>query len=109
MNSETVFVVRDVIKDKSGKVMIVGFPETGSTIRLGDKFTSMYEVPRTLEDVLNERPIAKPINSCSLALTVIAINSMRRPIDVLPAGVTGALYLSGEGVEHVNKGTFLKA
>lgn len=108
MNSETIFAVRDVAKDKSGTVIFVGCPDNGTSVHVGDKFILRYEVPRTLEDVLNERPMAAPINSCGIALTVTAIESMRRLVDVLPSGVTGALYLAGEGMEHVRKGTFLK-
>ena len=108
MNSEAIFTVRDVAKDKSGASIFVGCPDNGTSVHVGDKFTLRYEVPRTLDDVLNERPMAAPINSCAVALTVTAIDSMRRSVDVLTPGVTGALYLSGEGMEHVCKGTFLK-
>jgi hypothetical protein len=108
MAVEVVFLVGDVLKDKTGRVVFVGYPTEGRSVRVGDKFIQRYEVPRTLDDVLNERPMAEPVNQRDIVLTVTAIDSMRKLIVELPLGVTGALYLSGDGIEHVTKNTFLR-
>lgn len=108
MNVGTVFLVGDVVKDKKGRDVFIGFPTEGRAIRVGDKFFQRYEVHRTLDDVLNERPMIDPVNVRSVELTVTAIDSMRKLIEELPLGVTGALYLSGDGIEHVARNTFLK-
>ncbi|MGI4846629.1 MAG: hypothetical protein ACRYGK_00580, partial [Janthinobacterium lividum] len=38
----------------------VGCPDSRTSVHVGDKFTLKYEVPRTLDDVLDERPMAAP-------------------------------------------------
>lgn len=108
MNVEAEFFVEEIMKDRSGRPVYVGVPNQGRGVRVGDKFVLRYEVPRTLDDALNDRPRAEPVNQRSVALTVTAIDSMRKLIQELPLGVTGALYLEGDGIEHVGKRTFLK-
>ena len=108
LRSEGIFLVMKVLKDRVGNTIFVGCPDFGSSVHVDDQFVLRYEIPRTLDDTLNERPLAAPTNLCAVALTVTAIDSMRRPVTILPAGVTGALYLSGDGIEHVRPGTFLK-
>lgn len=106
MTSE--FFVRDILKGRAGKTLVVGFPNGGAALCVGDQFVVRYEIPRTLEDVLNERPKAEPINACAVSLTVMEIESMRALIQELPTGVTGALVLSGDGIEHVSKSSYLR-
>lgn len=108
MTSDTEFFVKDVLKDRTGKVLVVGFLNEGGSVRVGDQFVVKYEVPRTLDDILNERPAAAPTNICEVALKVTAIESMRELVNELPRGVTGALSLSGDGMQHVGKNTFLR-
>jgi hypothetical protein len=106
MTSE--FFVKDVLQDRSGKPLFVGFPNDGDAVRVGDQFVVRYEVPRTLDDVLNERSKAEPTNVYAISLVVVAIESMRKSIQELPRGVTGALILSGDGMEFLSKNSFLR-
>lgn len=106
MTSE--FFVREILKGRAGKNLVIGFPDEGVALRVGDQFVVKYEIPRTLEDVLNERPKAEPTNACAVSLTVVEIESMRELIQELPKGVTGALVLSGDGIEHVSKNSYLR-
>ncbi|WP_267124401.1 hypothetical protein [Xanthomonas sacchari] len=108
MLSAAEFYVEEVVKDRLGRTVFVGVPNQGRGIRVGDKFVFCYEVPRTLDDVLNDRPRAEPVNQLSVALRVAAIDSMRRSVQELPLGVTGGIYLEGNGVEHVGRRKFLK-
>lgn len=108
MNAQAEFFVVEIMKDGSGRPVYVGFPDQGRGVRVGDKFILRYEVPRTLDDARNGRPRAEPVNQRSLSLTVTAIDSMSKLIQELPLGVTGALYLEGDGIEHVGRRTFLK-
>jgi hypothetical protein len=108
MNVGAEFFVEEIMKDRSGRSVYVGVPNQGRGVRVGDKFVLRYEVPRTLDDVLNDRPRAEPVNQQSVALVVTAIDSMRVWVNELPLGVTGALYLEGEGVELVAKRTLLR-
>ncbi|HEU0153470.1 MAG TPA: hypothetical protein VFQ84_09015 [Arenimonas sp.] len=108
MNLQAEFLVEDVRKDKSGRLVIVGIPNRGRGVRVGDTFVMRYDVPRSLEDVLDERPLADPTNQRAVSLRVTAIDSMRTLIEELPLGVTGGLYLEGDGIECLAKRTFLK-
>ena len=108
MAEEAEFFVEDVMKDRSRRTIFVGFPNEGRAVRVGDRFVVRYEVPRTLDDAINGRPLAPPVNQRKVSLKVVAIDSMRTLVEELPLGVTGALYLEGEGIEHVVKRTFLK-
>lgn len=102
------FFVQDIVKGRAGKILFVGFLNEGDSVRVGDQFVVKYEVPRTLEDILNESPAAAPTNIYKVSLTVTAIESMRKLVEELPRGVTGALTLSGEGMNHVGKNTFIR-
>lgn len=108
MNLQAEFLVEDIRKDKSGRLVIVGISNRGRGVRVGDTFVMRYDVPRSLNDVLSERPLAEPINQRTVSLKVTAIDSMRTSISELPLGVTGGLYLEGDGFEFVDKRTFLK-
>ena len=108
MSIDVEFFVKDVLKKRSGKILFVGFANDDGTVRVGEKFILSYKIPRTLDDILNERPNAAPINIREISLTVTTIESMREFVKELPNGMTGALTLSGEGMEHVDKNTFLR-
>ena len=99
-DSETEVFVQDVVCDKRGRTVVVVVPNNRA-LRVGDKFILSYRVPRTMDEVLNERPRGVPVDCMEVALTVMAIDSMRKLVDELPRGVTGGLYLSGEGMEYV--------
>lgn len=108
MTIEAVFLVADILKDRAGKIAFVGYPTEGRAVRVGDKFVLRYEIHRTLDDVLNTRPMADPTDQKNVTLTIIAIDSMRKSVEQLPLGVTGALYLNGEGIEYVTKNSYLR-
>lgn len=95
------FFVEKVISDKRGRTVVVGFPNSERPLHTGDTFLVSYDVPRTYEDIVRGRPMSEPTNYISVNLTVTAIDSMRVLVDVLSPGVTGGLYLSGDGIEHI--------
>lgn len=51
MSSTVEFFVEAIAKDRAGQPVYVGFVVTGGPICVGDKFVSMYEIPRTLKDI----------------------------------------------------------
>lgn len=106
-DNEIEVFVQDVVRDRRGRTVVVAVPDNGE-LRVGDKFILSYKIPRTVEDILNERPREAPVDCMEVALTVTAIDSMRKLIDKLPRGVTGGLYLSGEGIEHVAAKRYLR-
>lgn len=106
-DSGTEVFVQDVVRDRRGRTVVVAVPDN-RRLRVGDKFILSYIIPRTIEDVLNERPREAPVDCVEVALIVTAIDSMRKLIDELPRGVTGGLYLSGEGMEHVAAKRYLR-
>lgn len=108
MSNESIFIVFDVMADRSGKVIYVGCADQGCSVRVGAVFTQRYEIPRTKDDALAERPLAAPINKMDVSLTVTAIEAWRKQVDEVPAGHTAALYLTGHGLEHIGKYTYLK-
>ncbi|MCW3838474.1 hypothetical protein ACFQ1E_20760 [Sphingomonas canadensis] len=104
---EKELLVRAVKAEATGHLIVIGIPNNGKTIRVGDIFTTRYEAPQTVEDILVELPRPTPTNRAEIALTVVAIDSMRQQIDELPHGVTGALRLAGSGMESVAPNCFL--
>lgn len=98
--TRTEVFVQDVVRDRRGRTVVVVVPEN-KPLRVGDIFVTCYRIPLTMDDILNERPRHDPTDCAVVALTVTAIDSMRVLIDELPRGVTGALYLAGDGMEHV--------
>lgn len=101
------FFVLRVDEDAEGRVVVVGVPSNGNSIRIGDMFVTRHDIIRTVEDILNERPRPAPINRSEVSLTVVAIDSMRQQLNELSHGVTGALYLVGEGMESVTLNCYL--
>ena len=93
-------LVQDVVRDRKGRLVVVVVPDN-NPLHVGDEFVTSYKLIRTIDDILNERPMPEPTDCRRVALTVTAIDSMRKLILELPRGVTGGLYLSGEGMEHV--------
>lgn len=107
MSSTVEFFVEAIAKDRTGKSVYVGFVVTGGPIRVGDKFVSMYEIPRTLEDIQLGRRRTFPENVRDISVGVDAIDANRRRVQALPEGVTGALYLAGEDVAFIGARTYL--
>lgn len=107
MTSTVEFFVEAITKDRTGKLVYVGFVVTGGPICVGDKFVSMYEVPRTLEDIQLGRQRTSPVNVRAISIHVDAIDTGRRRLQALPDGVTGALYLAGEDVGSIGVRTYL--
>ena len=98
---EKKFSVGDVRTDAKGQVLVIGDPYPRNFIRIGDTFVGRYEIRQSIEDSRNELPLPDPINRHAVMLTVVGINSMRTEIEELPPGMTGALRLTGTGMEHV--------
>lgn len=107
MSSTVEFFVEAIAKDRAGQPVYVGFVVTGGPICVGDKFVSMYEIPRTLKDIQLERRRTSPENFRDISICVDAIDAYRRRVQALPDGVTGALYLTGEDVGLIGVRTYL--
>ncbi len=100
-------LVRSAKVDAAGRFVVIGIPNNGKPVSIGDIFITRYDAPQTVDDILNERPRPEPVNRSAIALTVAAIDSMRHQVDELPHGVTGALHLTGTGMECVTANCFL--
>lgn len=107
-NSHIEFFVEKVTSDKRGRTVVVGFPNNEKALHVGDTFLLSYDISRSYDDILRGCPMPEPTNYASVNLTVTAIDSMRVLVDELPPGVTGGLYLSGEGIEHVVPKRYLR-
>lgn len=106
--SEKQFFVRDVPTADTDRPMVIGVSNNGTTIRIGDVFTTRYDMPQTAEDILNDLPAPVRSNRAAITLTVVAIEwPQRRSVEELPQGHAGALYLTGSGMECVSKNCFL--
>lgn len=106
-NGTEVFV-QDIVQDRQGRTVVIAVPDNGP-LRVGDKFILRYKITRTMDEILGEQPRKSPTDCINVALTVTAIDSMRKLVDELPRGVTGGLYLSGEGMEHITAKCYLRA
>jgi hypothetical protein len=104
---EKELLVRSVKMDAAGRFVVIGIPNNGKSISVGDTFTTRYDAPQTVDDILNERPRPAPLKQSAITLTVVAIDSMRQQVIELPHGVTGALQLTGAGMEGVTPNCFL--
>ena len=100
-------LVRAVKAGPAGHIVVIGIPNNGKSIHVGDIFTTRYDVFQTVEHILAELPRPIPTNHAEIALTVITIDSMRHQISELPHGVTGALHLAGTGLEMITPNCFL--
>ena len=105
-NDGVEFYVRDIFKDQSGETVVVGIPNNGMPVKVGDRFELRYEID--CDDVLNGVPNPIRRNCISVQLSVQRIDFMRKDVDKLPHGVTGGLYLSGAGLDGVIPTCFLR-
>ncbi|MCQ4167606.1 hypothetical protein [Tahibacter harae] len=93
--------VSHVTRDKKKKTVVVVVPGNG-TLHVGDVFLSCYKIPMTMEDIANERPRPPPTDCVDVKLTIVAIDFWGNGVKELPPGITGALYLKGDGMEYVD-------
>lgn len=103
MSNGVAVYVTDVIPNAQGETVIYGLPENrDSGVKVGDVFTLRYEISSedARQGVLN--PTRLNVKEVSLRITKI---EMYRGQDVAElhgrTGATGALYLSGTGLEEV--------
>jgi hypothetical protein len=100
------FFVKGIWRNPDGKTVVVGVPDNRLTLSVGTTFVEKFEVP--------EDEIQKPsfedrqrVNVESIRLTVRQIESYRKLVDALPPGVTGGLFLEGEGISCLKEFCFL--
>jgi len=102
------FFIREVRPQKSGPPLVIGVPNNGLSVKLGDVFVASYSASQTVDDILSNRPLPEPTHSASVALEVVSISYPQSSIDELPGGHTGALTLSGSGWENLAEGRILR-
>jgi hypothetical protein len=100
------FYVRDVVKSGGGERVVVGIPNNRVPLKVGDIFKTRYEVAR--EEIMSGAPNPKRLNVANVELVVEKIEVYRKPVDTLPHGMTGGLYLSGTGLAAVVPHCFLR-
>lgn len=105
-NRDLELYVRDVVQDKSGTIIIVGIPNNGKTIKVGDLFSVRYELSQ--EDILNNAPNPARLNTAAVSLSVSKIDVMRQQVSEVHHGVTCGFYFEGTGLEHVMPKCFLR-
>lgn len=101
------FFVREVRAQKGGVPLVIGVPNNGLPICIGDTFRAAYRIEQSRDDILAERPPPPPTDVAIIALTVVSISYPRASVDELPAGHAGAIVLVGEGLELVVEGRLL--
>lgn len=101
------FYVREVRAQKDGPALVIGVPNNGSSICIGDLFVTSCLVEQTLDDILAGRPPAPPTDLVTVELTVTSISYPQADINELPSGHTGALVLDGDGAGAVKPGRLL--
>ena len=104
--SSVEFYVRNVMRTPAGDTLVVGVPNNGEALSVGDRFETQYEVSR--DDVMSGTPNPARLNSLAVDLVVEKIDVMRKEVPQVPHGVTAALSLAGSGLEHVKTGCFLR-
>jgi hypothetical protein len=108
MNSVELYV-RGVVKDVAGEVVVVVVPNNRLPVNVGDVLRLKYELEKqTRDEVVRGLPPSEiKMNTAHINLVIQKIDVMRQSVQQLPAGVTGGLYLSGSGLEHVLPECFL--
>ena len=101
------FYVRDVVFTSSGELIVVGVPNNGVALSLGDRFVTVYELGR--DDVMSGTLNPARLNSRSIDLRVEKIDVIHEEVQQVSHGVTAGISLSGHGLEHVVTGRFLRA
>ena len=101
------FYVSEVRAQRGGPPLVIGVPNNGIPIRIGDVFRTTYRTALTQADILAEIPRPPPTDLAEIALTVVSISYPRESINELPAGHAGALALAGDGLKLITKGYLL--
>ena len=104
--SSVEFYVRNVMHTPTGETLVVGVPNNGEALSVGDRFETKYEVSR--DDVMNGTANPARLNCLEVDLVVKKIDVMRKEVEQVPHGMTAAISLSGRGLEHVNMGCLLR-
>ena len=106
MSSIEIFV-RDVAIDSLGRKVIVAVPNNFLDVSLNDCFVSCCEVHRN--DVINGIKNPKRLNIKKISLKVEKIDSGRGNfVSHAKHGQTVGFYFSGEGIDDIKKGLFLR-
>lgn len=108
--SSAEFYVTDILPNAAGDTVFYGLMnDHESSVRVGDVFTTRYEISR--EDSLNGTLNPPGLNVKEVSLRIERIE-MYRGQDVLElhgkAGATGGLQLVGTGLELVTQKCFLR-
>lgn len=100
------FYVREVRRMPSGECLVIGVPNNGAALAVGDRFAVTYAIGR--DDVMSGTSHPSRLNSVAVELEVETIDVMHSEVSRVPHGVTAALSLVGAGLEHVKVGCFLR-
>lgn len=99
--------VFDVVKDADGKTVVVASDNNRANVREGDCFVFCYEIDRN--EALNGVLEPKKFNVKTVCLNVDKIDLGRgRFVSEVPIGHTAGLYMSGDGIDLVQKGKLLR-
>lgn len=101
MDDKRLFV-REIRTDETGRSIVIGVPDNGVAISVGDVFTKLSQITHTADDLRSGMSSFRPASYVEISLTVAAIEwPMRHDAQELPHGHTGALRLTGSGVDDV--------
>jgi hypothetical protein len=102
--------VCDVRKNAVGEIIVVVVPNNRLPLKVGDVLRLKYEVEQqTRDDIVKGLPPSETrFNVAQIDLVIEKIDVMRQVVEQLSPGVTGGLYLSGSGLEHVVPKCFLR-
>jgi hypothetical protein len=106
MTTPSIYVVNAITK-RSGRLAYTGFVVTGPELRVGDVFRVRYELPSTSEERRLGMASLEPARIAAVSLKVDEIYAMRGYVEALWRGVTGNVFLSGDGLDSVTEGTLL--
>jgi hypothetical protein len=106
MSASVEIYVRDVVKNETGELVVVGVPTNRLPLKVGDVFKTRYDVSQ--DEIMSAAPNPKRLNVASIELVVEKIDIFRIPVDTLSPGMTGGLYLSGAGLAEVGPDCFLR-
>lgn len=106
MKPASVYFVGAVTK-RSGRLAYTGFVVSGPELRVGDVFRVRYELPSTAEERRLGTASLEPAMVAEVSLRVDGMYSMRESVEALWRGVTGEVFLSGDGLDRVSEDTLL--
>src|SRR4051794_39535831 len=106
MNMSAELHVLGVVPGEPNEVVIVGVPNNHVTIKVGDVFTTRYSLSK--KDILEDVPHPPRSDEKDVCLRVKRIELLRQDVRELDHGMTGTLYLSGDGFDAVTPKCFLR-